>query len=106
MKNRYVRTEDGHIIDTQNADPFMVVDDYIDFNSGGRFKIKSTGDFLPELFDCFVDYREEDDGHIVLTEEPIYRRYGHEIYGAIWTDKGLVYVAKLYTKGKWEFKLL
>lgn len=103
---RYVRTEEGLIFDTQNADPFMVVDGYIDFNSLGRFKIKGEADTIEELFDCFVDYREEDDSHLVLPKEPISRRYGHEIYGAIWTDKGLIYVAKLYTKGKWEFKML
>ena len=95
---RYVRTEEGYIIDTENTHPFMLKNymghDYIDFNSGGMFKIKRTADTIEELFDCFVDYCEEDDSHLVSTEDPL-RRYGHEIYGAIWTNKGLIYVAKL-----------
>lgn len=98
---RYVRTEEGYIFDTQNTYPFMVVDGYIDFNSAGRFKIKREADTIEELCDCFADYCKEDDSHLVFPEIPV-RRYGYEIYGAIWTDKGLVYVAKMNSKGKFE----
>lgn len=95
---RYVRTEEGYIIDTENTQPFMIKNymgsKYIDFNSMGTFKIKSTGDTIEELCDCFVDYCEEDDSHFISDEDPL-RRYGHEIYGAIWFKFGLSFVAKL-----------
>lgn len=92
---RYIRTEEGYIIDTQNTYPFIIKDNgYIDFNSRGMFKIKKEADTIEELCDCFVDYCEEDDSHLIFPQEPI-RRYGHEIYGAIWTDRGIIYVAKL-----------
>lgn len=98
---RYIRTEDGLIIDgDKEAYPFMIVGDYIDFNSHGRFKIKRTADKIEDLCDEFVDYCEEDDSHFVSTAiQGI-----HEIYGAIWTKWGLKYVAKMNDKG--EFELL
>lgn len=104
---RYVRTEEGFIIDTQNTLPYMLGDGYIDFNSWGMFKIRSEADTIEELCDYFVDYYEREDSHIISNEEPYRLMYGHEIYGAIWTKWGLKYVAKLKDgKGKWEFELL
>lgn len=35
---------------------------------------------------------------------PSHYEYVHKVYGAIWTDKGLIYVAKMNEKG--EFELL
>lgn len=103
MKNRYVRTEDGHIIDTQNVAPFMIVDGYIDFNRLGRFKIKSVDDEVEKLFDCYVDYCEKDEYDLVSAEKPI-RVENHEIYGAIRVGENLKNVAKENDKG--EFELL
>ena len=99
---RYVRTEDGHIIDTQNTKPFMIVGCYIDFNLFGRFKITNASDSIEELVDCFVDYCEEDDSHLVTTADKPIRRHNHEIYGAVWADEGLIYVAKMNEKGTLE----
>ena len=62
--------------------------------------IAKEADTIEELCDCFVDYCEEDDSHFVSTAI----QGKHEIYGAIWTDKGLIYVAKM--NGKGEFELL
>lgn len=94
---RYIRTEEGFIIDTQNTYPFMISnymgDKYIDFNSRGRFKIKREADTIKDLCDCFVDYDNEDSAHLISVEDPL-RRQGHDIYGAIWTEEGLIYVAK------------
>ena len=55
-------------------------------------------DTIEELCDCFVDYCEEDDSHFVSTAI----QGKHEIYGAIWTDRGLIYVAKMNGKGEIE----
>ncbi len=107
---RYIRTEDGQIIDTQNTYPFLIVNymgnDYIDFNSQGRFKIKSTSDDLTELFDTSVVDRH--DGYSPYQCDPVhgiyFRNEGITVYGAIWTEWGLKYVAKM--NGKGEFELL
>jgi hypothetical protein len=36
------------------------------------------------------------------TDYGYYLNQDYEIYGAIWTDKGLLYVARLNDKGEWE----
>lgn len=77
---KYIRTKDGRIVD---------VEAFI-----------KQGDTIEELCDCFVDYCEEEDSHFVSTAI----QGNHEIYGAIWTDKGLIYVAKM--NGEGEFELL
>ena len=111
---RYVRTEIGFIIDTQNTYPFMISEymghDYIDFNSMGRFRIKKESDRIEDLCDRFVLVDKDDEGPIEL--ELIGKGYKEallelrfriivgcdpqktDLYGAIWTDKGLIYVAK------------
>lgn len=66
-------------------------------------RAEDEADTIEELCDCFVDYDKEDGGYLVTPDKPV-RRYGHEIYGAIWTSKGLIYVAKTNEKG--EFELL
>lgn len=33
---------------------------------------------------------------------PSHYEYVHKVYGAIWTDKGLIYVAKMNNKGELE----
>lgn len=118
---RYIRTEEGLIIDRdKEAYPFMIVDDYIDFNSYGMFKIKSTADTIEELCDRFVLVDEDDTGPVedeligkrysaVLNEFKFRIRLGVDpcemnLYGAIWTDKGLIYIMKMNDKG--EFELL
>lgn len=60
--------------------------------------IVEEADTIEELCDCFVDYCEEDDSYFVSNDKPV-RRNKYEIYGAIWTDKGLIYVAKMNEKG-------
>lgn len=100
---RYIRTEDDYIIDTHNTEPFMIVDCYIDFNSGGRFKMINTADNIKELCDEFVikgirlsvPLQEDELRNIPITQ----------IYGAIWA-KGkdgepiLKSVAKMNKEGK------
>ncbi len=101
---RYIRTEEGFVFETRNDDPFTIVDGCMDFfKLGVRCKIKGEADTIEELCDCYDDYCEEDDSHFISTDEPV-RRYGHEIYGAVWRKFGLWYVAKMNDKG--EFELL
>lgn len=115
---RYIRTEGGLIVDTQDTFPFTIVDGWIDFNSFGRFKIKRTGDTIEEVCDRFVLVDKDDEGSVegevigenynaVLNEFKLRIKLGYDpremgFYGAIWTDKGLIYVAELNGKGELE----
>lgn len=124
---RYIGTEEGYIFDTQNTYPFMIKDymgrKYIDFNSRGMFKIKVEADIIENVFDEFVIIKVNDkfdeyihadyyidykNFYICNTDEEItfdeVLRYNYIVYGAMWTDKGLIYVAKMNKKG--EFELL
>lgn len=70
------------------------------------FKVIKQSDTIEELIDeyvlveksarCFLNYDEitEDDLKLCLQD--------HDIFGAIWTDKGLIYVAKMNDKGELE----
>ena len=60
---------------------------------------------IEELCDKFVKTRP--DLPTLISQTGILwnvKRTGEEIYGAIWTDKGLIYVAKMNDEG--EFELL
>lgn len=107
---KYIRTKDG-IIDRDAVLPHMVVDGYIDFNSRGRFKIIKQADSIEELCDKFVwTDNEYSKGFICniefvknCTKSHDVRLCGNSfIFGAIWTDKGLIYVAKMNAEGELE----
>ena len=65
---------------------------------------------IEELCDEFVWVTPEGEHHIKPETGDGLRclccdyKKGHQIYGAIWTDKGLIYVARMNEKG--ELKLL
>lgn len=101
---KYIRTKDGRILEESKCEEFSV-DDYSAYMLG---KLKEA-DTIEELFDWLVFKR---DGKImVLYETWDLAAQGEgqgvlrfdEVYGAIETDKGLIYVAKL---NKGEFELL
>lgn len=62
--------------------------------------------FIDELCDCFVYWFNESDKPIIaIANEMGYVPHCYtikQIYGAIWTDKGLIYVAKTNDKGELE----
>ena len=62
--------------------------------------VAKESDNIEELFDCYVDYHEGYNADFMRINRPV-KRHGHEIYGAVWTDKGLIYVAKMNEKGEW-----
>ena len=62
-------------------------------------------DTIEELCDEFVLINKKDKMHFIDVLSPdLYDCKNFVIYGAIWTDKGLIYVAKMNSKG--ELKLL
>ena len=106
---KYIRTES----DIYNIDDLYVCEEL----TGKPYATKKSGlciykdsiikqaDTIEELCDEFVviDKTWEEPLYIVLdTKDDIETYLPSEIYGAIWTDKGLIYVAKMNDKGELE----
>jgi len=72
------------------------------FVDTSELKTTNTGGWLYDEFDsknkCLVYYVEDEKRTISLNEYDDLSK----IYGAIWTDKGLIYVAKMNDKGELE----
>ena len=64
------------------------------------FEIEKIADTIEELCDEFIGV--VGNMHRQLTGTNIRSWNGCSIYGAIWTDKGLIYVAKMNDKGELE----
>ena len=116
---KYIRTKDNKIIDlSQFKNLPCLVNEYLDFtiydfNRYGRFEAISQADTIEELCDEFII--QVNVHNIVLHDLISALNYvkdykNHEltkdyiIYGAIWTSKGLIYIAKMNENG--ELKLL
>ena len=94
---RYIRTTDGRIIDKYNPPIFYKMLDVV---------IKES-DSIEELCDCFVTIMPPTFPHIHEYYSDMIDWVDNDwedttCYGAIWTDKGLIYVAKMNSKGELE----
>ena len=113
---RYIRVNDN-IFDLQSYRYFIVekCEDIlrkpISLNVENRFSINTRSiinqaDTIEELCDEFVViYKEMNGKHTVHKYNWLGKseqKLGNEVYGAIWTDKGLIYVAKMNEKGELE----
>lgn len=86
---KYIRTKDG--IYELDGFGFRYPKDY------------KKADTIEELCDCFIGkVSDEEYIHLIgLWEVKNYQAI-KEVYGTIWTDKGLIYVAKMNEKGELE----
>ena len=64
-------------------------------------EVIAQADTIEELVDKYVCV-EPNGEHTVLPSNVIISIIGTIIYGAIWTEKGLIYVAKMNEKGELE----
>jgi hypothetical protein len=106
---KYVRTEKGVYEILAETNTLY----YTDF-TGTEGVLKSdkvqVADTIEELCDEFVIHNLKTfpkpyiQDSVVIKEIPIelFKKCGMELYGAIWTDKGLIYVAKMNSKGELE----
>ena len=109
---KYIRTKDGRIIDTTKI---VTGSKYMDFATNDEsfreiFKTEplAKADTIEELCDEFVVIDKEkvfpnrvyDKRHLYTLKTRENTRF--IIYGAIWTDKGLIYVAKMNENGELE----
>ena len=118
---KYIKTEDGiYEINWFDADNFgdekgdihsnceiineadtieKLCDEFVDTS---ELKTTNTGGWLYDEFDsdnkCLIYYAEDERRTIPLNEFDDLSK----IYGAIWTDKGLIYVAKMNSNGELE----
>ena len=113
---KYIRTKDGRIVACGTEEDSGYSKGYIRIQNKPKIsatnepiEILKESDTIEELCDEVVYVREGYDN----TSENIHlfkkrnRSLFHKelaVYGAIWTDKGLLYVAKLNEEG--EFELL
>ena len=98
---KYIRTKDGRIIECSNT---CNIRDYYQYVGGIK-----VADTIEELCDEFiaVDKKEPRNTQFISLKEFWLRSLGMNLdyiyyYGAIWTDKGLIYVAKMNDKGELE----
>ena len=104
---KYIRTKDGRIVEYQSD---FYKTDIVCGKDGFIFKddILKQADTIEELCDEFVWIDTENNHNIKpKTGDGLWclccdYKNGQNIYGAIWTDKGLIYVAKMNDKGELE----
>lgn len=111
---KYIRTKDGRIIELPKQPTLMKYENVIiDLNEVRKGKvgheiinalIDKQADTIEELCDEFVSVYEKYHDHWDNFKECLQLCWdgGAEIYGAIWTDKGLIFVAKVNDKGELE----
>lgn len=101
---KYIRTKQGCIVDTTNMHPETL-------KWYQEVHLLKQADTIEELCDALVNIVYGGHGKPHWEVRSIYDRtwkkdYKNDsdwsIYGAIWTDKGLIYVAKMNDKGELE----
>ena len=100
---KYIRTKYG----IYNAIKEFKIGDMIGVPYNGLVKIIAQADTIEELCDEYVIVDEENEHYINQSNDihHIRRKWAignYTIYGAIWTDKGLIYVARMNSKGELE----
>ena len=94
---KYIRTKDGIKAYNESCDLSYV------YQSVGGIKI---ADAIEELCDRFVMFHDKNNFVISRSLDTVQQFYlannKAKGYGAIWTDKGLIYVAKMNEKGELE----
>ena len=112
---KYIRTKDSIDLLIKSIDSYIVKDSESSFEKAideeTLLKNYKVADTIEELCDIYVSVYEnplDNDFFWAHTYTPMevknfYNRYiPKEVYGAIWTDKGLIYVAKMNPKGNLE----
>lgn len=102
---KYIRTKDGSIWEYDEKENIAQRPNYqfkcnqvwVNFR---KEDIVKQADTIEELCDEFV--KVFDDGCIIIEPDITIKTGKYNKFGAIWTDKGLIYAAKMNKKGKFE----
>lgn len=115
-KAKYIRTKDGiyntdnlYICEELNDKPYATKNNGLCIYKESIIKQANT---IEELCDVFIKKSKENDYFQVGTDSNIifdkkFENYkkrfnNYDYYGAIWTDKGLQFVARMNSKGELE----
>lgn len=109
----YIRTKDGRIAEvkenmaikrcSENVLRLVYKDNRSICVLSGNDDITKEADTIEELCDEFVGIDKTcENGHQLLRAIPYKcaNFWNGGVYGAVWTDKGLIYVAKMNDKGE------
>ena len=109
---RYIRTKDGEIFDTEVNGAWETESGTIGIPTAWGIVvtpkefIAKRADTIEELCDRFVYVTNKGNHYIKNSNKEVWLALGGEkpiaYYGAIWTDKGLIYRAKMNEKGELE----
>lgn len=111
---KYIRTKDSIDLLIKSIDSYIVKDSESSFEKAideeTLLKNYKVADTIEELCDEFIAYNHKaslDVKDVFSIKEELnyaldYMEEGYTIYGAVWTDKGLIYVAKMNEKGDLE----
>ncbi len=104
---KYIRTKDGiytliakEPIYELNGKKYYCVEEQI--SSFSEEDVIKQANTIEELCDEFVYVASEKDRPIICYKPSVFHKLSDNLYGAIWTDKGLIYVAKMNDKGELE----
>lgn len=110
--SKYIRTKDGRIFETTtHLNGFYFIKSKKNSSRIFEEKVIKSADTIEELCSEFVGvdsnfnhYKMEkiDGKFYTKCDDGTYRQVNFPIYGAIWTDEGLIYVAKMNRKGVLE----
>ena len=101
---KYIRTKDGRIGKFYQEQSFTIT---CSLGCIDKDNILNQADTIEELCDEFVLIDGENE-HYIKQDNDIHhirRKWAignYIVYGAIWTDKGLIYVAKMNKEGELE----
>ena len=104
---RYIRTKDGIIEITKDKKHCIAYDKIFELKEDWQKEVIKSADTIEELCDEFVVVHG---GKVICQFASKVWNYGeiksiaigNDFYGAIWIDKGLIYVAKMNEKGELE----
>lgn len=109
---KYIRTKDGRITGfepkTKDLDLIKYLSQFANYQ--GEFAVIKQADTIEELCDEFVLFYDNEETKPDLTYRGGFNdlyfqnelKHSAKCYGAIWTDKGLIYVAKMNEKRELE----
>jgi len=112
---KYIRTKDGRVIGfepkTKDLDLIKYLSQFANYQ--GEYAPINQADTIEELCDRFViEYKQHNEQRILKTYIKVERNFLRDkmyelnriknLYGAIWTEWGLKYVAKMNDKGELE----
>ena len=100
--SKYIRTKD-HIYETTKITiANNCVQERFDKMTYRLKPIIKSADTIEELCDCIIGINDNLHSELMCLPKQCPTFWNGGVYGAIWTDKGLIYVAKMNNDGELE----